>query len=222
MSRSVKVIETGDGSQSLVNTEINETYHSTHGAVSESQYVFIDKGLSLVKADELSVFEVGFGTGLNTLLALKFGTENHLSIKYTSIEYHPLQSEITSQYNQSWLLHFGLSTQYESICNAEWNEWVKISDRFALQKIQGDWLSFQTEVKFDVIFYDAFAPNKQSEMWELTLLEKCFAMLVHNGLLVTYCAQGQFRRNLESVGFEVERLDGPPGKREMIRATKSG
>jgi tRNA U34 5-methylaminomethyl-2-thiouridine-forming methyltransferase MnmC len=222
MSRIIKVIETEDGSQSLLLSELNETYHSTHGAAKESQHVFIENGLASVIGKKISVFEVGFGTGLNALLALKYGLINNLDIQYTSIESHPLPSELTARYNQSWLSDSGLTSEYNAICESTWNEFVKINSRFHLKKISGDWLSFMTDSKYDVIFYDAFAPAKQHEMWEVALLEKSFEILANQGLLVTYCAQGQFRRNLESVGFEVERLPGPPGKREMIRARKPG
>ena len=222
MSKDIKLIETGDGSQSLLLSGINETYHSTHGAASESQYVFVDQGLAQLEEQSISVFEVGFGTGLNALLALKYCNDRNLSIKYTSIEYHPLPDELTTQYNKSWLSDAGLSSEYKAINESEWNKLVKVNTGFHLNKISGNWLTFQTEDVYDIIFYDAFAPSKQNEMWELPLLQKSFDMLTDNGFLVTYCAQGQFRRNLEAVGFAVERLAGPPGKREMIRARKIG
>jgi len=221
MSDGIRLISTKDGSQSLFIPELNETYHSTYGAAEESQYVFIDYGLAQVDKSKIDAFEVGFGTGLNALLGWKYARENKKKLRFQAIENNPLPGELTSQYSRSWLDETGLSEDYRRLCEAKWEETIEIDSFFRLSKIVDNWLTFKTENKFDIIFYDAFAPSKQSEMWHLSLLEKGFDMLRDKGLLVTYCAQGQFRRDLQSAGFEVERLPGPPGKREMIRARKN-
>lgn len=218
--KDIRVIDTKDGSQSLFVPELNETYHSTHGAAEESEFVFIENGLAKVSKDHIRVFEVGFGTGLNALLAWSYAKEHRKKVYYESIEFHPLSADVIARYNQSWLMDSDLNAEYVAISQAEWNHNAILDQHFTLKKVEADWLEYKAIERFDIIFYDAFAPSRQGEMWELSLLEKSYTMLHDDGLLVTYCAQGQFRRNLKDVGFKVERLPGPPGKREMIRAEK--
>ncbi len=217
---SIKIITTEDGSHSLLNETLDETYHSRHGAKQESNYVFIDKGLNFFvdqnSAKAVSILEIGFGTGLNALLTAKKSSADQIAINYTTIETDPLPPEIWKTLNYS-LNDF----LFEDIHEANWNEWVSLTPTFKLFKNQ---ISLQQVVfndeEFDVIYFDAFAPNKQPEMWTYEMLEKVYRALKLNGVFVTYCAKGQLKRDLKTLGMSVESLPGPPGKREMVRAIK--
>jgi tRNA U34 5-methylaminomethyl-2-thiouridine-forming methyltransferase MnmC len=220
----IQLIQTADGSSSLLNVALNETYHSTHGAIQESAHVFIKNGLQFFVEKKhnssVSVFEVGFGTGLNALLALLFSKEKNIQVDYTSIEAFPIDWETARQLNYPAQLN-GVENHFAQLHEVEWNKKIKITDSFSLLKVKTNIQNFDSLVnQFDVIFFDAFAPAKQPEMWELPVLEKVTRSLKSNGVFVTYCAQGQLKRNLKSLGLVVESLPGPPGKREMVRAMK--
>ncbi len=218
----IRIIETADGSHSLYNETLCETYHSTHGAVQESMHVFIHAGLRymLPRANELSILEIGFGTGLNALLTAAEAEKNQLKINFTSLDTLPLQPDVFEKLNYS-----AESTENRSILLklhvARWNQKVSITPFFDLHKIEIPVQQFFTEEKFDLIYYDAFGPPAQPEMWTIEIFSLLNQLLHPNGILVTYCAKGQVRRDLHSAGFDVERLEGPPGKREMLRARKS-
>ncbi len=219
----IKIIETKDGSHSLLNESLNETYHSTHGAVQESLLVFIKNGfhfwLDKNKAKEISILEVGFGTGLNALLTLKESIENKIKVHYTSLEVFPVSLELTTQLN--YPRHISLHQAeklFQQLHVVDWNTPVVITPDFILEKREEKIQDMSLgEKKYDLVFFDAFAPAKQPEMWELAVLEKIVWALKPNGVFVTYCAQGQLKRNLKSLGLKVESLPGPPGKREMVR-----
>ena len=223
----IQLIQTGDGSSSLLNLALNETYHSTHGAIQESNHVFIKNGLQFflekTKADAVSIFEVGLGTGLNILLSIKFSERNKLKIHYTSIEAFPIDWITASQLNYgSRLKDKKLPALFQLIHQSDWDKETAISERFSLYKIKSDLLSFRPNFnQFDLIFFDAFAPSKQPEMWTLKILEKIFLTMKPGGVFITYCAKGQLKRDLKSLGLNVESLPGPPGKREMVRAGKA-
>jgi tRNA U34 5-methylaminomethyl-2-thiouridine-forming methyltransferase MnmC len=221
----LKIIETKDGSHSLLNETLNETYHSTNGAVQESIHVFIKNGLKFWlennQAKEISLLEIGFGTGLNALLTLQESITKERRIHYVTLEAFPVAIELIYQLNYAQHLGFELALKYfQSIHQSEWNSPVNIVPNFILEKrkakVQEENL---IEAGYDIVYYDAFAPAKQPEMWELPVLEKVVRSLKPNGIFVTYCAQGQLKRNLKSLGMRVESLPGPPGKREMVRAT---
>lgn len=221
----IEVITTSDGSHSLINNELNETYHSTHGAIRESLHVFIKNGLQFWldknRAREVSILEIGFGTGLNAILALQESFRQKIKIQYTTLEVFPVAIDLINQLNYPQQLDFESSAKYfHDLHSVEWNKPVAMSPNFILekinQKIQDTYLQDET---CDVVFFDAFAPNKQPEMWELPVLEKTVRSLKSNGIFVTYCAQGQLKRNLKSLNLRVESLPGPPGKREMVRAS---
>jgi len=217
---SIKIITTEDGSHSLLNETLDETYHSRHGARQESEYVFINKGLDFFlkqnPTKSVSILEIGFGTGLNALLTAQKSIADLISVNYTTLETHPVPSDIWKTLNYSLN-----DLVFEDIHNASWNEWITIHPTFKLFKNQ---ISLQQVVfsvkQFDVIFFDAFAPNKQPEMWTYEMLEKIYQAMNPNGIFVTYCAKGQLKRDLKSLGMRVESLPGPPGKREMVRAIK--
>jgi tRNA U34 5-methylaminomethyl-2-thiouridine-forming methyltransferase MnmC len=214
---------TEDGSHTIFLPELNETYHSTHGAIRESQYVFIEKGLEFIVntgKKSIQVFEVGFGTGLNALLSLLFAGKHQLSVHYQTVEAYPLTIEDISKLNYAGLIDEHLAFEkFMRLHEAEWNQWVEISIQFQLKKIRSEIQRMSIHEKFDLCYFDAFAPSKQPEMWNIAVLEKVKYLLAREGVLVTYCAKGQLKRDLKSIGFEVETLPGPPGKKEMVRAT---
>lgn len=218
----VKMIVTEDGSHSLFVPGLNETYHSRHGAVQESEHVFIQMGLMhvLQHTRDIRLLEVGFGTGLNIWLTLKALQGKAVSAHCTSLETFPLPEETYRLLNFADKAQESLRDAFLNMHHAAWNEPVRIEEDFILEKVQTTFQDFATYKKFNLVYYDAFGPPVQPEMWELPIFEKMATLMNQGGVLVTYCAKGQVRRNLEAAGFHVERLKGPPGKREMLRATK--
>ena len=215
----IKVIATADGSSSLYVEELNETYHSRHGAVTESQHVFIKEGLEYITTDHVKILEVGLGTGLNA--ALSFHMAGNKTIDYHSLEPFPLANKLIEKLNYNDLIHneafsYTFKKIQESIISGNsidfrngFFQWEKIS-------IQ----DFSKNQRYNLIYFDAFAPSKQPEMWEKSIFGKLYDCLEVGGVLVTYCAKGQVKRDLNDCGFQVETLTGPPGKKEMIRAQK--
>lgn len=224
----IKVIETRDGSSSLLIPEMNETYHSTHGAITESEYVFLKMGLDHFleihpEQKEISILEIGFGTGLNAWLTAWAVEDLDVEIDFTSIEKFPLEKELVDQLNYKDKKGSERAKKlFTDVHAAEWETSVKVSEQFALTKVQTDIFDFSpNHESFDLIYFDAFAPSKQPEMWTQEVLKKMFELLKPGGVFVTYCAQGQFKRDLKVVGFVTEELDGPPGKKEMTRGIKT-
>tara|TARA_B100000902_G_scaffold391141_1_gene441313 strand:- start:4244 stop:4888 length:645 start_codon:yes stop_codon:yes gene_type:complete len=212
----MKIITTNDGSHSLYNHLINERYHSVHGAISESMHVFINEGMKHYKSKNLKILEIGFGTGLNTFLTLEnMGSRN---IQYTTLEPFPVNYDIIKKLNYSQLSKN--SNKFLELHRCIWNKKIKITNKFIFYKHNNRIQDFITENNFNIIYFDAFSPNRQSEIWEYKVLKKCYNLLSINGFLVTYCAKGVIKRRLKKVGFKIEILSGPPGKREMIRAVK--
>jgi tRNA U34 5-methylaminomethyl-2-thiouridine-forming methyltransferase MnmC len=227
--REVKLIQTEDGSSSLFLPELNETYHSFHGALGESQHVFIHMGLEHWRREHpeakgLRIFEVGFGTGLNALLALAFAETYGLKVRYTTLEPFPLSEETAAQLNYGSLVAEGRFEQdFQALHAASWEEGVSIRDSFLLKKEKTKLEDFAVEREaFDAVFFDAFAPSKQAELWEKELLEKVADLMAPSAVFTTYCAKGQLKRDLKAIGLQVETLPGAPGKKEMVRATKAG
>jgi tRNA U34 5-methylaminomethyl-2-thiouridine-forming methyltransferase MnmC len=167
----------------------------------------------------IKVFEVGFGTGLNALLCAHYAQQNNISIEYTGVELYPVDDTIASQlcYHEA-LVDCPIETVV--LHNAPWNERVTLTTNFSLLKIQQSLVDVQLNETYDVIFFDAFAPEKQPELWDLSVFQKCFALLAEGGVLTTYCAKGYVKRNMQEAGFRVEKVPGPPGKREMLVAFK--
>ena len=220
-----EIIVSKDGSHTLSIPEMNETYHSIHGALTESRHVFIAMGIDQLpeEQNEIKVFEVGFGTGLNAMTSLEW-LENQpkKKITYHSIEAFPVDLEIIKQLNYASLFDFkDAANFYDKMHEVDWDEGMAISVQFQLQKIHNKLEGYSLEDNFyDCIYFDAFAPNKQGEMWEMSILEKCYKALATGGRFVTYCAKGQLKRDLKAIGFEVIMVAGPPGKREMTTAIK--
>lgn len=218
----MKLEQTADGSFTIYVPEMDEHYHSVKGALTESQHIFIDMGLKHSPVTNPHILEIGLGTGLNCFLTLLTAEEIQRKIHYTGIERYPLSMEIIHQLNYPTLINRGHDTDYFAIHEAEWGTDANLTPWFTLHKIEGDFTCYDFEGGYDIIYFDAFAPEKQPEMWEQSLFDKLYQALNDGGILTTYCAKGVVRRMLQSAGFVVERLPGPPGgKREILRATKN-
>ncbi len=201
---SLRIITTADGSHSLLNEKLNETYHSTHGAIQESMHVFIRSGLQYWighnDSKRLSVLEIGFGTGLNAWLTMRHAQENDLSMNYVSIEAFPLEREIWETLNYAE----GSGTQelFNELHRSAWAEAHEIVAGFTVTKVRTRLEDLTPEAdQFDVIYYDAFAPSKQPEMWSIEMLDKVVKTMRDRGILVTYCAKGQLKRDLKTLGL---------------------
>jgi tRNA U34 5-methylaminomethyl-2-thiouridine-forming methyltransferase MnmC len=221
-----QVIVTADGSSTVSIPEMNVTYHSTHGAIRESIHVFIQAGLNqaLSSYSSISILEMGFGTGLNALLTLIETEAVQKPVHYTAIELYPLEQEQIKSLNYVQQLdRKDLQPVFEILHTSPWEKEIPILESFTLFKSRTDLLKFETPRSgqlFHLIYFDAFAPAAQPELWTSGVFEKIFALLSPGGLLVTYCSKGDVRRAMQSAGFKVEKLTGPPGKREMVRAWK--
>lgn len=225
MNNQVELKLTGDGSHTLFVPQLNENYHSYHGAYAEAIHVFIKMGLTAAqeKFTPIKVLEIGFGTGLNATLSYQFSQTTHHPVHYSGIELHPLPLELISQlnYKEFWKDEH-LDTIFDQLHSFNWNEVHQLSPDFQFQKIAGSILEYKLQPnEYEVVFFDAFAPEKQPEMWTVKLFSKLYDSLRTGGMLVTYCAKGQFKRDLKAAGFMVETLPGPPGKREMVRGIKN-
>jgi tRNA U34 5-methylaminomethyl-2-thiouridine-forming methyltransferase MnmC len=219
-----EIITTKDGSKTIHLPEWNENYHSHHGAVQEALHVFIKSGLEFISASKmkLSILEVGFGTGLNAILTFKHGIENQLSIQYHGLEAFPVSSDEIDLLDYISLseIHEHKSI-YQLMHSLSWNENNAISANFELLKSKIMLADYKAvPEKYDLVYFDAFGPRVQPDLWEKAIFSELFKSLKSGGVFVTYCAKGQVRRDLLEVGFNVEKIPGPPGKREMLRATK--
>lgn len=217
-----QVIPTADGSKTLFLPEMNEQYHSVNGAITESEYVFIEKGYQFHPSPEPKIFEVGFGTGLNALLTAIQAAKSQRKTTFYSVEKYPLEDNLISELNYGRLISEEAQKLFEKIHLCAWNKKVEISSFFSLQKIQSDILTSPLEgiEKCDIIYFDAFGPDKQPEMWTPEIFRKIFNLSSPESVFVTYSAKGEVRRQLAAVGFQMERLPGPPGKKQMLRGIK--
>jgi len=216
MKRSI--ITTKDGYHSIFIEEMNETYHSIHGSIIESQHIYINNGIKKISKRKISVLEVGFGTGLNTILTLK--NSSRKNIYYITLEPFPLNSNIYNKLNFHNHLDIDKNT-FQKIHKVDWEKDVEISDNFTLHKTRSRIQDLITKKKFDIIYFDAFAPKKQPSIWEDKILRKCYLLLKNNGFLITYCANGEIKRRLYNNGFNIEALQGPPGgKRSITKANQ--
>jgi tRNA U34 5-methylaminomethyl-2-thiouridine-forming methyltransferase MnmC len=213
---------TGDGSHTLFLPQMNESYHSMFGAITESMHVFIREGLEFLQGYEsISILEAGFGTGLNALLTLVASAQRKVPVTYHTVENFPVDPDVIKRLNYGPLLNAGVSTDYFQLLHrAPWNEAVEITPTFTLHKIREDFTVFNPGFSYDLVYYDAFAPDKQPEMWTREIFTRIFEHLTPGGTLTTYCVKGAVKRTLKAAGFTIEKLPGPPGKREMLRAIK--
>lgn len=214
---------TEDGSHTLYVPELDEHYHSTHGAIQESLHVYLESGLGYHKKMEINLLEIGFGTGLNAFLTLLNTEKSKKTIRYTSLERYPVSLDDARMFNYSKLLDPSQEEEFMLLHSSPWEEWIEITPRFHLKKCRMDASNldyFQPETLFDVIYYDAFAPEKQPNMWTQEIFERLYSLSNPGAVVTTYCAKGVVRRMLQSAGYKTERLPGPPGKREILRAVK--
>ncbi len=222
-------METEDGSHTLLNIAMNETYHSRHGALQESEYVFIEQGLYYwmshhQASPQIQIMEVGMGTGLNAILTVREAMQ-HLGLHfyYTTLEPYPIEEETAEKLNYLRFLPkiYTIQAKFRELHACEWEKDVPLLENFTLLKRKQKLESMETvPCCYDLIYFDAFAPNKQAELWTQEILEKIAEMMKPSGVFVTYSAKGQLKRDLKSLGLEVETLPGPPGKAEMVRAVK--
>lgn len=213
-----EIIITSDGSSTIHLPDWNEQYHSKNGSINETYHVFINSGLKQVKTEEVSILEIGFGTGLNcfiTYLASK------RKIDYVGVEAYPVTAEEVKKMNFISVLEAEKeSDMFDKIHDVSWDEKHQISDRFSLLKRKQFFEDIEDKDVFNLIYFDAFGARVQPQLWTEEIFKKMFDALKVDGVLVTYSAKGSVRRAMQAVGFMVERLPGPPGKREMLRATK--
>ncbi len=221
-SMKTDLVVSADGSHTLFVPGLNEHYHSVHGAVQESMHVFINAGLRVCERSQINILEIGFGTGLNALLTFLETESTGKTVNYFSFEPFPLLPEVWKKLNYPGILSKpGLAEVFTKMHQSPWGREVALSERFNLlkynERVEEAFLSSNF---FHLVFFDAFAPAVQPELWAYAVFKKLFDACAKDAILVTYSATGQVRRNLESAGFEVERIPGPPGKREMLRARK--
>ena len=221
MSNTIKT--TGDNSPTLYSSRFQAHYHSIHGAWTETDVVFIKSGLEFVaqKNKNLKILEIGFGTGLNCLATIQYADHHGLHVEYTTLEKFPIDKVVVEDFGAQLNSIAGIELQkYNQIHQADWNKTTQLSTNFQLNKLEIDFFDIPINKKFDLIYFDAFAPETQPELWTVEMFELMAKVLVKDGVLTTYCAKGYVKRNLRSAGFIVEALPGPPGKREITRAIK--
>ena len=211
-----EIVITADGSHTLYVPELEEHYHSINGAIQESLHVFISNGFETTAVNPVNILEIGFGTGLNAFLTALKAEERNRKVFYTTIEKYPLPQAVTDVLNYE-TNNCGL---FKQIHNAPWNCYCEITQYFTIRKIEADAAKTIPEGKYDIIYFDAFAPNKQPEMWTKEIFKKISSFTSKSGMFVTYSAKGEVKRSLKSCGFNVELLPGPKGKRHIIRAVK--
>lgn len=217
-----QIITTADGSKTIFLPEWNEHYHSSHGALQEAQHVFIRNGLQTLTGDYITVLEMGFGTGLNALLTFFSSEKRNQYVHYIGVEAFPPRQEELDAMDYSRFASDPTSEEiYQHMHNCRWEQPVALSEHFVLEKQQCDLLSATIAPEsVDLVYYDAFGPRVQPELWTEAIFSRIYSWMAPGGTLVTYCAKGQVKRDLKAVGFLVESLPGPPGKREMTRAVK--
>ncbi len=217
------IFETQDGSHSILSSQFGVSYHSKYGAIQESRHVFIEAGLhrKALLQKEMTVLEIGFGTGLNAFLTLLAALEHQWQISYEGIDAYPVEVAQIAKLNYPTLLGAeNRKPEFLQLHFAEWAKKVNIHPLFTFCKQKIYFEDVHYDSQFDLVYFDAFAPDTQPQLWEPPLLSKMYTALKPKGILVTYCAKGTVKRAFKSVGFQVEALPGPPGKREMTRCLK--
>ena len=220
---SIKILKTEDGSHTLVDSKLSEVYHSKFGAINESTHIFIQHGLNeMMDNKAIEILEIGLGTGLNVLLT--FNNILNRKIRYTSIEPYPLNASIIQLLNYPDLLEFSNALEvFNKIHSCDWQQWEPLSRQFKLLKFQEKLQDIMLpDATFQLVYFDAFSPEIQPELWTPEIFKKLFKSMKSGGLLLTYSAKGSVKRAMIAAGFTIEKLPGPKGKREMIRAIKSG
>lgn len=220
MKRDLKI--TADGSSSLYSTHYKELYHSKYGAIKEARHIFLRNALDVFSCKEkIDIIEMGYGTGLNAFLSFLQGRKKPYKIHYTGIEKHPLNQYEWEMLN--YLSELNAESYKDVYCkffSSPWGVPVEISSDFLLTKLEEDLVDFRSKKRFDIVYFDAFSPEAQAELWSEAVFTKLYDMMSHGGLLVTYCSKTQVRRRLQASGFIVKKQMGPPGKREIVQAFK--
>jgi len=215
----LEVIITKDGSNTINNKDLNESYHSKNGAINESKHIFIQHGLLSCNKNPLNILEIGFGTGLNALLTQVACDKRSIKNTYHSIDNNPIESNKYNALNFCRELKID-NTSFLKMHNGAWDKELKISENFTLLKINKNLQNFNNKINYDIIYFDAFSPEKQPELWKEDIFEILFNSLNKQGILITYCAKGKIKRRLKKVGFKIYSLPGPTGKREITQAKK--
>ena len=218
LNRELKITE--DGSHTLFVPELNEHYHSTHGAIQEAMHVYINAGFNYCEKEVIHILEIGFGTGLNCFLTLLEAEKQNKQVVYHSIELYPINQDEIKHLNYTKQIPNSDVSIFEKLHRVEWNQEVKITDNFVLNKLQGDLRGFNFPGKYDLVYFDAFAPDIQPTLWTEDVFGNIHQYLNSNAILTTYCTKGIVKQALRATGFKVKRLPGPPGKRQMLRTTK--
>ena len=214
-----QIIITLDGSHTVYSSLFKEHYHSLDGALNESQYIFIDLGLKTINSTEIFIFELGFGTGLNAMLTEKYARENKIKIHYHSIELYPIHLKIQNELNHKATAELDF-VMYKKIMGCTWNQEVEINDHFVLRKINSDFTFWEFDQFYHLIYFDAFSPETQPELWSGQIFKKVWNCLLPLGILMTYSSKGIVKEALRNAGFFVKRLPGPGRKRHILRAIK--
>jgi len=216
-----KIIQTADGSSSLLVEDWGETYHSRHGAIQEAQHVFIQNGLSLFQEQSVAVLEIGFGTGLNAFITFLEAEKRQLKIDYVGVEAYPILKEEAEQLNYVAQLDANqYDAQFQLMHASKWGVNTAISEYFTLTKRQQYFNEIDDKNRFELIYFDAFGYQYQPELWTADIFKKMYGALKPKGVLVTYACRGPIKKAMLEAGFQIEKLKGPPGKREMLRAIK--
>jgi tRNA U34 5-methylaminomethyl-2-thiouridine-forming methyltransferase MnmC len=215
-----EIVVTADGSHTLYVPEMDEHYHSIYGAIQESLFIYINNGFEACQANPVDILEIGFGTGLNAFLTAIRSMEVERTVHYTSVEKYPLDFNITESLNYHFFTGESTRELFRLIHSTPWNTNARICNNFKLKKIEADVTQFIPEGKYDLIYFDAFGPDKQPEMWSTEVFKRIASATRENGIFVTYSAKGLVKRNLRECGFNVSLLPGPPGKRQIISANK--
>ncbi|MFD1064046.1 tRNA (5-methylaminomethyl-2-thiouridine)(34)-methyltransferase MnmD [Winogradskyella litorisediminis] len=223
-----KIITTADGSKTIQIEDWNEQYHSKHGAINEANHVYLKNGLLFFCSEfasesfqqTINVLEIGFGTGLNAFLTLIEAEKQNLNINYVGVEAYPISSKEIEALNYVELISTAHKADFDKLHTSPWETQVKIKENFQFKKEIKFFEDITTISEFDVIYFDAFGPRVQPNLWDESIFKIMYNALKPNGILTTYSAQGSVKRAMRAVGFEVQRLDGPPNKRHMVRAIK--
>lgn len=218
------IVRTSDGSSTLVHAQLGELYHSRHGAWTESHHIFIRHGLAHFMDDSIArirIFEMGFGSGLNAALTREEADRRKVPVLYTAIELFPINARVVEAMKMPEQ-HPDERDRWLELHHHVWEQEIQVSPYFSLHKIHAAFPDIPSSDpgKYHLIYYDAFAPAAQPELWSVDAMTTCYQLLLPGGRWLSYCAKGQVRRNLREAGFEVEALPGPPGKREITRAEK--
>ncbi|MCK5781220.1 MAG: tRNA (5-methylaminomethyl-2-thiouridine)(34)-methyltransferase MnmD [Flavobacteriales bacterium] len=216
-----EIVKTADGSHTISVPELDEHYHSVNGAIAEAYHVYIEAGLKSVECEEVAILEIGLGTGLNAIITLIESEKLSKTIYYQGVEAYPVLKEEYELLNYVDQLDANpYVKEFELLHTSKWDERINITKTFALRKQNKSFLEIEDEDCFDLIYFDAFGPDVQPNLWTEEVFKKMYKALKVGGVLVTYSSKGIVKRALRSVGFTVKRLEGPKGKRHMLRAVK--